>query len=183
MRDRVNSSRSGSEWLFLQCLLSLRTVNKVYVTAGLFRLLRPLYSVGYGVRYLDFTLCHIVVSSGLRWALILQAITPLRENRVWPRETSHVGVLVYVPVKLLCLRMISHHAVWKLLSLMSCGGCDDGRLMICCDRQREGCRVWYHHDCLGLSLNEGQQLGASETYVHTAQILIFLSLLIIPLLL
>ena len=36
----------------------------------------------------------------------------------------------------------------------SCGGWDDGRLMLYCDRQCEGCCVWYHHDCLGLSLAE-----------------------------
>ena len=31
-----------------------------------------------------------------------------------------------------------------------------------CDQQHEGC-VWYHHDCLGLSLAKGQQLEVSRT--------------------
>ena len=35
--------------------------------------------------------------------------------------------------------------------------------MLYCDQQCEGCCVWYHHDCLGLSLAEGQRLGASGT--------------------
>ena len=43
-----------------------------------------------------------------------------------------------------------------------CGGRDDGRLMLNCDRQREGCCVWYHYDCLGFSLTESQRLGSSE---------------------
>ena len=42
-----------------------------------------------------------------------------------------------------------------------CRGCEDGWLMLYCDRQHEGCFIWYHYDCLGLSLVEGQKLGAS----------------------
>ena len=34
--------------------------------------------------------------------------------------------------------------------------------MICCDRQAVGCHVWYHYDCLGLSLSDGLLVGASE---------------------
>ena len=49
----------------------------------------------------------------------------------------------------------------------SCGGVDDGRLMLYCDQQCEGCCVWYHYDCLGLSLSDGQKLGCSKTsFVH-----------------
>lgn len=43
----------------------------------------------------------------------------------------------------------------------SCQGRDDGRLMICCDRQGENCYVWYHYDCVGLTLEEGRRIGAS----------------------
>ena len=43
-----------------------------------------------------------------------------------------------------------------------CRGYEDHRLMLCCDGQREGCYIWYHYDCLGLSLAEGQRLGASS---------------------
>ena len=43
----------------------------------------------------------------------------------------------------------------------SCQGCDDGRLMICCDQQGENCNVWYHYDCVGLTLEEGWRIGAS----------------------
>jgi len=39
---------------------------------------------------------------------------------------------------------------------------EDGRLMLCCDRQCEGCYIWFHYDCLGLSLAEAQDLGASN---------------------
>ena len=70
-------------------------------------------------------------------------------------------------------------------SWCSCGGYDDGRLILCCDRQMVGCCVWYHYDCVGLSISDGLQLGASENgfvcphcsttksnttdnYVHTA---------------
>ena len=31
-----------------------------------------------------------------------------------------------------------------------------GRFMICCDVQGEGCRVWYHVDCVGLSKSQGK---------------------------
>ena len=37
----------------------------------------------------------------------------------------------------------------------SCQGYDDGRLMIYCDRKGEDCCVWYHYDCLGLTIEEG----------------------------
>ena len=37
----------------------------------------------------------------------------------------------------------------------SCQGYDDGRLMIYCDRKDEVCCVWYHYDCLGLTIEEG----------------------------
>ena len=43
----------------------------------------------------------------------------------------------------------------------SCRGRDDGRLMICCDQQGENCNVWYHNDCLGLTMEEGRRIGAS----------------------
>ena len=43
----------------------------------------------------------------------------------------------------------------------SCQGRDDGRLMICCDRQGEDFNVWYHYDCVGLTLEEGRRIGAS----------------------
>ena len=39
---------------------------------------------------------------------------------------------------------------------------EDGRLMLYCDRKREGCCIWYHYDCLGLSLAKAQELGASN---------------------
>ena len=42
-----------------------------------------------------------------------------------------------------------------------CQGRDDGRLMICCDLQGENCNVWYHYDCVGLTLEEGRRIGAS----------------------
>ena len=47
-------------------------------------------------------------------------------------------------------------------SWCSCGGCDDGRLMLRCDRRIVGCCVWYHYDCVGLLLSDGLQLGASK---------------------
>ena len=37
--------------------------------------------------------------------------------------------------------------------------CDDGCLMLCCKRQGEGCHIWYHYDCLGLTKEESQQIG------------------------
>ena len=37
----------------------------------------------------------------------------------------------------------------------SCQGYDDGHLMIYCDRKGEDCCVWYHYDCLGLTIEEG----------------------------
>ena len=43
----------------------------------------------------------------------------------------------------------------------SCRGRDDGRLMICCDQQGENCNVWYHYDCLGLTMEESRRIGAS----------------------
>jgi len=43
-----------------------------------------------------------------------------------------------------------------------CGGREDGRLMLYCDKQCEGCNIWYHYDCIGLSLSDGQRLGASQ---------------------
>ena len=43
----------------------------------------------------------------------------------------------------------------------SCRGRDDGHLMICCDQQGESCNVWYHYDCVGLTLEEGRRIGAS----------------------
>ena len=43
----------------------------------------------------------------------------------------------------------------------SCWGCDDGRLMINCDRHGENYNVWYHYDCLRLTMEEGQRIGAS----------------------
>ena len=43
-----------------------------------------------------------------------------------------------------------------------CGGVDDGRLMLCCDKQCEGCCVWYHFDCLGLSYPDAVRIGASQ---------------------
>jgi len=46
--------------------------------------------------------------------------------------------------------------------------------MLYCDRRCEGCNIWYHYDCLGLSLSEGRRLGASqENFV----VLVILSLL------
>ena len=44
----------------------------------------------------------------------------------------------------------------------SCQGYDDGRLMIYCDRRGEDCCVWYHYDCLGLTIEEGQRIEASN---------------------
>ena len=44
----------------------------------------------------------------------------------------------------------------------SCGSHDDGRLMLCCDKQTVGYCVWYHYDCVGLSLSDGLQLGTSQ---------------------
>ena len=38
-----------------------------------------------------------------------------------------------------------------------CRGHDDGH------QQREGCCVWFHLDCLGLSLANSQSLGSSTT--------------------
>ena len=44
-----------------------------------------------------------------------------------------------------------------------CGGRDDGRLMLFCDQQSEGCSIRrYHYDCLGLSPSDGQRLCASH---------------------
>ena len=43
-----------------------------------------------------------------------------------------------------------------------CGGVDDGHLMLCCDKQCEGCCVWYHFDCLGLSYPDAVLIGASQ---------------------
>ena len=37
----------------------------------------------------------------------------------------------------------------------SCQGYDDGHLMIYSDRKGEDCCVWYHYDCLGLTIEEG----------------------------
>ena len=47
-------------------------------------------------------------------------------------------------------------------SWCSCGGYDDGHLLLCCDRQMVGCCVWYHYDCVGLSLSDGLRLEASK---------------------
>ena len=44
----------------------------------------------------------------------------------------------------------------------SCQGYDDGRLMICCDRKGEDCCVWYNYDCLGLTIEEGRRIEASD---------------------
>jgi len=33
----------------------------------------------------------------------------------------------------------------------SCQRPEDGRFMIHCDVQGEGCRVWYHGDCVGIT--------------------------------
>ena len=33
--------------------------------------------------------------------------------------------------------------------------------MICCYHQGENCNIWYHHDCVGLTLEEGRRIGAS----------------------
>ena len=33
--------------------------------------------------------------------------------------------------------------------------------MICCDRQGENCNVWYHYNCLELTMEEGRRIGAS----------------------
>ena len=44
----------------------------------------------------------------------------------------------------------------------SCQGHDDGpSVMICCYHQGENCNIWYHHDCVGLTLEEGRRIGAS----------------------
>ena len=34
--------------------------------------------------------------------------------------------------------------------------------MLYCDQQCKGCKIWYHYDCLGLSLSDRQRLGASQ---------------------
>ena len=33
--------------------------------------------------------------------------------------------------------------------------------MISCDRHGENYNVWYHYDCLGLTMEEGRRIGAS----------------------
>ena len=79
---------------------------------------------------------------------------------------STSGCHVRVLVRLLYLLTIFLCRVRKILSVMGCGGCDDGRLMFYCDQQHEGCFVWCHYDCLGLSLAEGQRLGTfAEMFV------------------
>ena len=48
------------------------------------------------------------------------------------------------------------HELWCI-----CQVHDESCLMLCCDRQGEGCYIWYHYDCLGLTKEEGQQIGTS----------------------
>ena len=38
---------------------------------------------------------------------------------------------------------------------------DDECLMLCCNRQCEGCCIWFHFDCLRLSYADAVQIGAS----------------------
>ena len=35
---------------------------------------------------------------------------------------------------------------------------EDGRFMICCDVQGEGCKIWYHGDCVGVTQTQGRRM-------------------------
>lgn len=45
---------------------------------------------------------------------------------------------------------VLHHLQHKLWC--TCGGYDDGCLMLCCDKQAVDCCIWYYYDSLGMSL-------------------------------
>ena len=52
----------------------------------------------------------------------------------------------------------------------SCQGYNDSCLTNCCDRKGEDSCVWYHYDCLGLTIKEGQRIEASgEDFVCLIQ--------------
>ena len=43
---------------------------------------------------------------------------------------------------------------------------EGGRFMICCDVQGDGCKVWYHVDCVGLSKAQGKHMECNgETFI------------------
>ena len=51
-----------------------------------------------------------------------------------------------------------------------CRGYEDGQLMLYCDKQHDGCYIWYHCDCLGHSPVECQRLQ-HRFCVHSVMIL------------
>ena len=89
-------------------------------------------------------------------------------------QKCHVGVPVSMQARLLYLRMNFPRLIQAILSLVTFGvavvvemmvdSCYFviSKVMLVCDQQSEGCSIWYHYDCLGLSPSDGQRLGASH---------------------